>query len=188
MKKVLLIILGLVVAFVAIVLIIASTKPNSFQVKRTVSIQAKPEMIYPFIVDFHKWNAWSPFDKLDPDMKRIFSGPESGEGSMYSWNGNKKAGAGAMEIEKADVPSKVTIKLDFLKPFKSQNMIEFSLVPNGELTDVTWAMYGPSPFMSKVMQVFISMDKMVGKDFETGLHNIKVVAEKSNTNSSALNN
>jgi len=115
---------------------------------------------------------------MDPAMQRTYSGPESGKGSVYEWEGNNKVGKGRMEIIDAPPPSKVAIKLDFLKPFEAHNTAEFTLVPKGDATDVTWAMHGPSPFIAKVMSVFMSMDCMVGKDFEAGLTNLKAAAEQ----------
>jgi carbon monoxide dehydrogenase subunit G len=157
---------------------IAATKPNTFRVQRATSIQAPPEKIFPFINDFHSWGAWSPWEKIDPAMKRTHSGVASGEGAVYEWDGNNKVGKGRMEIMNAQPPAKVTIKLDFLKPFEGHNIAEFTLVPQGGSTDVTWVMHGPSRFITKVIQVFISMDAMIGKEFEKGLADLKGVAEK----------
>jgi carbon monoxide dehydrogenase subunit G len=114
---------------------------------------------------------------MDPEMKRTYSGVASGKGAVYAWQGNSKVGEGRMEISDTSPPSKVTIKLDFVKPFEAHNIAEFTLEPKGDSTSVTWTMHGPSPYMAKVMGVFVSMDKMIGKDFETGLANLKTVAE-----------
>jgi len=172
------IIVIVVAVLVATILGFAMTKPDSFSVRRKTSIQAPPDKIYPFIDDFHKWNSWSPWEKLDPAMNRTHSGAASGKGAVYEWDGNSKVGKGRMEITDVSPPSRVTIKLDFLKPFEGHNIAEFTLEPQGDSTDITWAMRGPAPFLSKVMQVFISMDKMIGKDFESGLANLKSIAEK----------
>ncbi|MEO8034498.1 MAG: SRPBCC family protein [Acidobacteriota bacterium] len=174
----LLIILLVIVLVIAVILVIAATKPAVFRVERRASIMAPPEKIFPLINDFHNWPAWSPWEKLDPDMKRTFSGSASGPGAAYAWEGNSKAGAGRMEITEAIPSSKILIKLDFLKPFEAHNTIEYTLERQGSATNVNWAMYGPSPFVSKVMQVFMSMDRMIGKDFEAGLSNMKAAAEK----------
>ena len=172
-------IIGIViVVLLAGVLALAATKPDSFRVERTTSIKAPPEKIFPYIDDFHRWGAWSPFEKLDPAMRRRLGGAESGEGAVYEWEGNSQAGKGRMEIVESTPPSKVSIKLDFLKPFESHNTADFTLVPNGDSTRVTWAMYGPNVFLGKVMSVFVSMDDMIGKDFEAGLANLKTVAER----------
>ena len=166
----------IVVVLIAAILGYAMTMPDSFRVQRTTSIKAPPEKIFSIINDFHRWGSWSPWEKIDPEMKRTFSGAASGKGAAYAWQGNSKVGEGRMEIADTS-PSKVTIKLDFMKPFEAHNTAEFTLEPKGDSTNVTWAMYGPSEFITKVMGVFVSMDKMVGKDFETGLANLKAVAE-----------
>jgi hypothetical protein len=166
-----------VVVVVAAVLGFAMTKPDSFDVQRTTSIKAPPEKIFPLINDFHSWGSWSPWEKLDPAMKRTHSGAESGKGAVYEWDGNKNVGKGRMEITDAST-SKVTIKLDFLKPIEGHIIAEFTLEPQGDSTNVTWSMRGPAPFISKVIQVFMSMDSMIGKEFDTGLTNLKSIAEK----------
>jgi uncharacterized protein YndB with AHSA1/START domain len=172
-------IIGIVaVVVIAAVLVLAATKPDSFRVERRASIKGPPEKIFGLINDFHNWRSWSPWEKMDPAMQRTYSGPESGKGSVYEWEGNNKVGKGRMEIIDAPPPSKVAIKLDFLKPFEAHNTAEFTLAPKGDATDVTWAMHGPSPFIAKVMSVFMSMDRMVGKDFEAGLANLKAAAEQ----------
>ncbi|MGA7489083.1 MAG: SRPBCC family protein [Xanthobacteraceae bacterium] len=170
---------GLVVVVIAgAVLVLAATKPDTFRVERTASIKAPPEKIFAFLDDFHRYPAWSPYEKLDPAMKRTYSGAGNGKGAVYAWESNGKAGVGRMEIAQASSPSKVAINLDFVKPFEARNIVEFTLEPNGESTNVTWAMHGASPFLAKVMHVFFDMDSMVGKDFETGLANLKALAER----------
>jgi uncharacterized protein YndB with AHSA1/START domain len=156
----------------------AVTRPNTFQVKRTQSIEAPPDRIFALIEDYHQWAAWSPYEKLDPTMKKTFSGAERGRGAVYNWAGNNKAGEGRMEIVDAVSPRLVKIKLDFLKPFEGHNTAEFTVDAKGGSTEVTWAMYGPMPFMFKLMSIFFNMDKMLGKDFSEGLTNLKAIAEK----------
>jgi uncharacterized protein YndB with AHSA1/START domain len=172
------IILIALAVLIAAVLGLAVTKPDTFRIQRAVTIKAPPEKIFAVINDFHNWTSWSPWEKLDPAMKRTHSGAASGKGAIYEWQGNSKVGEGRMEILDTTAPSKIAIKLDFIKPFEGHNTAEYTLVPQGEMTNVTWAMYGPTPFISKLMQVFISFDKMIGKDFEEGLANLKAVAEK----------
>ena len=167
-----------VVVLVAAVLVFAATRPDTFRVERTATIKAPPEKIFPFITDFHSWDSWSPWEKMDPAMKRTYSGAASGKGAAYAWEGNSKVGEGRMEITESSPPSKVTIKLDFVKPIEGHNTAEFTLEPKGDSTNVTWAMYGPSPYIAKLIGVFVSMDNMIGKEFETGLANLKTVAEK----------
>jgi hypothetical protein len=166
------------VVVVAAVLLFAATKPDAFRVQRSISVKAPPEKVFALINDFHSWGLWSPFEKLDPSMKKTYSGAGNGTGAVYEWEGNSKSGAGRMEILQTTVPSKVTVKLDFIKPFEGHNTAEFTMEPQGNSTNVTWAMYGASPYIAKVMTLFFSMDKVVGKDFETGLSNIKALAEK----------
>ncbi|MFO0698189.1 MAG: SRPBCC family protein [Nitrospira sp.] len=163
---------------IATILIYAATKPNTLRVQRVATINAPPETIFSFITDFHQWLAWSPWEKLDPALKRTYGGAPSGKGALYEWEGNNQVGQGRMEITDTSPPSKVLIKLDFMKPFEAHNTAEFTLAPNGNSTDVTWAMYGPQPYMTKVMSLFFSMDKMVGGQFEQGLTNLKTVTEK----------
>jgi uncharacterized protein YndB with AHSA1/START domain len=168
-----------IVAAVVIVLVYAATRPDTFRIARTTTINAPPDRIFAFIGDFRKWPAWSPYEKMDPAMTRVMSGPATGVGSVYEWNGNKKVGQGRMEVIQTAPPAKIAIKLDFFKPFEAHNTAEFVLEPKGGATNVTWAMHGPSPFMVKVMGIFCDMDKMVGKDFETGLTNLKAAAESA---------
>ena len=174
MKKLL---IGLVV-IVAVVLGLALMQPNTFSVSRSATIKAPPERIIGYLNDFHQWPAWSPWEKLDPAMQRTFGGAPSGQGAVYSWSGNDEVGQGRMEITESAPPSKVVIKLDFIKPFQSSSVTTFALQPQGGSTVVTWTMTGPSLFVTKVMGVFFSMDKMIGKDFEQGLAQLKEVAEK----------
>ena len=168
----------IVILLIAAVLAFAATKPDSFRVQRAASIKAPPEKIFPFINDLRNFGAWSPYEKKDPAMKRSFSGPASGKGAVYEWDGDKNVGQGRMEIADTAPPSKVTIKLDFVRPFEAHNLVEFTLAPKGDATDVTWAMQGPTPYVAKLMHVFFDMDSMVGKDFEAGLANLKSLAEK----------
>ena len=167
-----------VVVAIAGILIFAATKPDTFAVQRSTNIKAPPDKIFPLINDFKRWDAWSPWEKKDPAMKRSYGPTTSGKGAHYAWEGNNDVGQGSMDITESVPPSKVALKLDFVKPFEGHNVVDFTLVPKGEMTDVTWSMSGPAPFMSKVMQVFVNMDRMIGKDFEAGLASLKAAAEK----------
>jgi uncharacterized protein YndB with AHSA1/START domain len=178
MLKIIGIVAGVVVVLVAGVLVYATTRPDAFRVERTASIKAPPDRIFALINDFRSWGSWSPYEKLDPNMKRSLSGAPSGMGAVYAWESEGKAGAGRMEITDASPPSKVAIKLDFTKPFEGHNWAEFTLDPKGDTTTVTWAMHGPSPYVAKVLGIFVDMDRMIGRDFETGLANLKTLAEK----------
>jgi hypothetical protein len=171
-------ILVVVAVLIAGILVFAATKPDTFRVQRSISIKAPPDKIFSNIDDFHRWGAWSPYEIKDPAMKRTLSGAASGKGAVYEWDGDSNVGKGRMEITASTPPLKDTIKLDFVKPFEGHNIAEFTLEPKGDVTNVTWAMYGPAPFLSKVMQVFVNMDTMIGKDFEAGLASLKALAEK----------
>ena len=168
----------IVAVLLAGILIFAATRPDTFRVQRSTSIKAPPERIFPLINDLQRWGAWSPYEKRDPAMKRTFGATTAGKGAVYEWDGDKNVGQGRMEISDTSPPSKVTIRLDFLRPFEAHNMVEFTLAAKGDYTDVTWAMQGPVPYPAKVIHVFFDMDSMVGKDFETGLANLKSISEK----------
>ena len=163
---------------IAILLILAATKPDTFTVRRATTVKAPPERIFPLINDFHQWGTWSPYETKDPAMKRTYSGTASGKGAVYAWQGNKNVGSGRMEILDSSVPSKIVIKLDFFTPFEGHNTAEFTMLPQGDVTNVTWLMHGPVPFMAKIMHVLMNIDRMVGKDFEIGLANLKRLTEK----------
>ena len=181
MLEIIAIIAAVLVIAVAVVLILAANKPPTFSVRRAATVRAPPESIFPLISDFHRWGSWSPYEHKDPAMKRNYSGAKSGRGAIYAWDGNKNVGSGRMEILDAQAPSKIVIKLDFFTPFEGHNTAEFTMMPQDgsrQITDVTWLMHGPAPLMSKLMQVFINIDHMIGKDFEVGLANLKSLAEK----------
>lgn len=178
MKKVVQGAVVFILAFVLCVLGLAALQPSSFEVKRSIHLQAPADKVYPLLVDFQKFGDWSPWDKLDPAMQRTFQGPASGPGAVYAWKGNDQVGEGRMEITEVALNQSVTIKLDFLTPFESHNTTVYTLKNEGSGTTVTWAMSGPSTFATKVMTLFVSMDAMVGPDFERGLANLKVLAEK----------
>src|ERR1035438_9876344 len=151
----------------------AATRPDTFRVQRTQSMQAPPERIFDLIDDFHNWASWSPYEKLDIAMKKTFSGAARGKGAVYAWAGNSKAGEGRMEILNATPASRITIKLDFLKPFEGHNTAEFTLDSRGGSTDVTWAVYGPQPFMFKLMSIFLDMDKMRSEEHTSELQSLR---------------
>ncbi|MEO8558122.1 MAG: SRPBCC family protein [Rhodospirillales bacterium] len=150
---------------------------KNFRVERSINIAAPAEKIFPLIEDFYAWTSWSPYEDRDPNLQRSYGTITRGQGATYAWQGNKNVGSGSMEILQA-APSRIMIDLKFLKPFKAHNQAEFTLQPNGNTTRVTWGMTGPASLMMRVMGLFMNMDKMIGKDFETGLANLKVMAEK----------
>jgi uncharacterized protein YndB with AHSA1/START domain len=175
-----------IVGIVVVVLIIgvagvvayASTRPDSFRVQRSASIKAPADKVFPLIDDYRNWTQWSPYENRDPEMKRTYSGAPAGKGAKYAWEGNKNVGTGEMEIIDTAPPRKVLIKLDFMKPFEAHNVAEFTLEPQGDSTNVTWAMQGPVPLIGKLMHMVMDMDKMIGTDFAAGLEKMKAVAEK----------
>ena len=174
-----LIALIVVLLLIVAVLIIAAMRPDQFRIERSASIKAPPQRIFPFINDLQRWQSWSPYEKKDPAMQRTFEGPSSGPGAAYGWNGNKNIGSGRMEISESTPSSLVRLKLEFFTPFQASNTAEFVLEPQGDTTRVIWAMQGRSPFMSKLMGVVFNIDKMVGKDFEEGLLNLRTLTERS---------
>lgn len=166
-----------VVAVIAILIFVAM-KPATYHVERSTTIATTADKISPLLDDFHNWDQWSPWAKLDPNMRVTYSGAPAGQGAVYEWEGNSKVGKGRMEIV-AVQPTLTSIKLDFLSPFASHNQTNFVLVSQGPTTLVTWTMDGPNTFASKLMSLFVSMDKMIGKDFDSGLSQLKSAAEKS---------
>jgi uncharacterized protein YndB with AHSA1/START domain len=172
------IVLGLAIA---VILILAVMKPATFRVERKAAIGAPAEKLFGLISDFHQWRSWSPWENRDPELKRTYSGAERGKGAVYAWDGNKNIGAGRMEILDT-APSQILIRIDFERPFEAHNKVEFTLTPQADATNrgtiVTWAMHGPAPFMFRVMQVVMNMDKIVAKDFVAGLANLRKVAEQ----------
>ncbi|WP_323122111.1 SRPBCC family protein [Burkholderia alba] len=165
-----------VAAAVAVLLLYAAARPDSFRVERSVRIRATPEQIFPYIVDLRRFNTWNPFARKDPALSGQYGAVTVGNGASYAWTSDR-IGSGRMEITGFDQPSQVTMKLDFLKPFEAHNVAEFTLRPDGDATVVTWAMHGQSPYLGRLVQVFFSMDKMVGGDFEAGLGNLKALAQ-----------
>jgi hypothetical protein len=178
MFEIIAIIAVIIAIAIAAVLILAATKPNTLRVQRATSIRAPADRIFPMINDFRQWRTWSPYENKDPAMNRTYEGAGSGKGAVYAWDGNNNVGSGRMEILETAVPSKITIKLDFFKPFEGHNTAEFTMLPQGDVTNLTWTMSGPAVFMSKLMQVFMNLDHMIGRDFEVGLANLKKLAEK----------
>ena len=170
------IVIGLAVVIAAI-LIAANFQPDSFTVQRSTTIKAPPEKIFAQINDFHNWGAWDPWAKLDPSMKTTLSGAPNGKGAVYEWSGSGQVGQGRMEITESTPPSKVAIQLNFIKPMAGQDTAIFTLQPQGDSTQVTWAMDGKVPFIGKIFHLFMNMDKMVGSQFEKGLNDMKSVAE-----------
>jgi Polyketide cyclase / dehydrase and lipid transport len=172
-RKILIGVAGLIV----LLLIVIVTRPSTFHVERSITMAAPPENAFAQVNDFHAWPAWSPWEKLDPQMKRTHEGSPAGVGAKYSWVGNDQVGEGRMTIEKSEKPSIVAIKLEFLKPFESTSTTTFTFAPTAQGCKVTWAMDGENNFMAKAASLFMDMDKMIGADFEKGLAAMKTAAE-----------
>lgn len=170
--------LGILFLLLTGILLFASIQPDDFRVTRQIRIHAAPEEAYTLVNNLRRWSDWSPWEKLDPAMKRTYSLKEEGVGAVYGWSGNGEVGAGSMQIVEATSPRSILFKLDFTSPMKAHNMTLFNFQSQGEFTDVTWTMYGPYTYVGKVMSIFLTMDDMVGKDFEKGLSNLKQMAEK----------
>lgn len=168
----------IVIAIIAIIAIRAAFIAGEYRVERSIVVQAPPEQVFPLLNDFQRFASWSPWQKLDPAMATQVSTPSAGKGAVYEWRGNSEAGAGRMEILESTPAQRVRVKLNRLTPFETESTFDYTLAPSGTGTKVTWAMHGPSTFPTKVMQVFVPMDEMVGGDFERGLAAIKAVAEK----------
>jgi Polyketide cyclase / dehydrase and lipid transport len=158
-------------------LIFAATRPNSFRVERSVQIEVAPEVVFSNINDFNKWTAWSPWENIDPALKRQYSGAAKGKGAVYSWVGNGQVGSGRMQIVESVPFTAIQINIDFTAPFTASNVIDFSLTKRGDITEVNWAMSGPQPFLSKLMGLVFNMDKVVGSQFATGLAQLKLISE-----------
>lgn len=157
----------------------ASTKPDVFRFERSVTIAAAPDKIHPLINDMHRFNTWNPFNKKDPAMKTRYHGPAAGPGAAYDFDGNGDVGKGSIRIVEPSAPGNVSMQLDMLEPMKANNRIDFRLQPEGAGTRVTWSMHGPTPLLAKVLHTLIDMDKMMGKEFDAGLADLKALAERA---------
>ncbi len=167
----------ILIALLIALLIFAATRPDSITIRRALEIKAPPERIYAVIEDFHHWPSWAPQDRMDPTMQRSYGGPEKGPGAFSEWTSSGHAGSGRMAITDAAAPSRITVTVDFVKPFKAQNINEFILEARTGATRLTWSMQGSQPFMAKVMGIFLDMDRMLGRHFEAGLQALRALAE-----------
>lgn len=164
-------------AVIAVFVVVVSLQPSTFRVTRSATLAAPPTVVHALVNDFHSWDAWSPWAKIDPAMKTAFEGPTSGPGATYSWSGNNDVGAGRMTIIESRPSELFRIKLEFLKPFAATNTTDFTFKSEGNQTTVTWAMFGDQNFLAKAFGLFVDCDKMIGADFEKGLASMKTVAE-----------
>jgi uncharacterized protein YndB with AHSA1/START domain len=177
LMKTLIVIAALLVVFA----IIVATRPSEFRIVRSATIAAPPELVFAQVNDFRAWQAWSPWEKKDPNLKRTYEGPPAGRGAVYAWAGNKEVGEGRMTLTESRPAELIRIQLEFLKPFAATNKSEFTFTPrgDGEQTDVTWSMTGHNGFLAKAFCMFMDMDKLVGSDFEKGLASMKTVTEST---------
>lgn len=173
LKNILIGVAAVVLLFVAVVVM----QPSTFRITRTATIAAPPEAVFAQVNDLHKWPAWSPWVKLDPEMKITYEGAPAGTGAIHTWSGNKDVGEGRLTITESHPNDLIRMKLEMLKPFAATNAVEFSFKPEGSQTVVTWSMTGESNFFAKAIHLFMDVDKMVGGDFEKGLAQLKTVAE-----------
>jgi len=171
-------VVAVAVLVVLAILVIAAFRTGTIQILRSRSIQAPPDKVFAWIDDFHNWKQWAPQDVEDPAMTRTFSGPEHGLGAASEWSGSGNSGKGRMLIVESEPPKRISIKVDFVKPFEAHNVNEFTLEPVGASTLVTWKMHGTNAYFMKVMGIFVNMDKVMGEHFERGLDNLKIVCEK----------
>jgi hypothetical protein len=173
LKKILIALFIIVVAF----LVVVALQPSEFRIARSTVIAAPAPRIFGQVNDFHNWEKWSPWEKRDPAMKRLYEGAPAGTGAVYRWDGNKEVGTGTMTIVESRPSELIRIKLEFLKPFRATNAAEFTFKPESDRTAVTWSMTGNNNFIAKAVHLFINIDKMVGDDFDRGLAQMKQVAE-----------
>lgn len=173
LKRILLVIVAVVLAFIGYV----ALQPSTFSIERSAIVVAPVERVFGEVNDFHNWQQWSPWAKLDPDAKATFEGPASGEGAIFRWAGNEKVGEGSMKVLESRPNEHIKIRLDFVKPWAGTNATDFSFKPDGPRTIVTWTMSGEQGFLQKAICVFMNPDKMVGEQFEKGLANLKQLAE-----------
>ena len=165
------------VVVISIVLVLAVTRPDTYEVRRTASIKAPPERIFPLINDLHAFNTWNPYEKKDPSIRGRYTGAASGKGAAYAFEGSKEVGKGSLEIVHSSPVRRVTMNLRMLAPVEASNVVDFVLEPAGDGTDVTWAMHGRVPYLARVVHLFVDVDDMVGRDFEAGLATLKGIVE-----------
>lgn len=177
MLRIVLAVLAAFAVLVGLLLGVAMTRPDTYQVQREVEIGAAPPAVFANLEDFKRWRDWSPWEKLEPGMQRTYAGAEHGVGASYTWQGDK-VGSGTMTVTEASAPQRLAIKLAFVKPFEETSLQQFALTPTAAGTRVRWSMHGPLRLGGRVMSLFTDMDKIIGRDFETGLTQLKQLCEK----------
>jgi hypothetical protein len=174
------IVIGVVAVFALLLIgfvVVVAMQPADFRITRSTKVAAPADAVFPHVNDLSQWRAWSPWENLDPDLKRTYEGPASGVGASYGWVGNSQVGEGRMTITESKANELVRIRLEFIKPFMATNITDFTFEPSGPQTTVTWTMTGQHSFMGKAMCLVMNMDKLIGKNFEDGLAKLKAVAE-----------
>jgi hypothetical protein len=179
MRRAILVILAAIVGIVALFLIVVALQPSEYHVTRTTTIDAAPAVVFAHVNDFHKWDDWSPWAKLDPDVKATYQGPDDGEGAVFRWAGNDKVGEGSMTIVESKPHERIDIELEFIKPMEGKADVDFQFEPQGDQTVVTWGMHGKNDFVGKAFCLFMDMDAMIGGDYEQGLANLKRAVEEA---------
>lgn len=177
-KKLILGVLAIIILAIAVFCVAVAMQPNELKITRSATIEAPPEKVFEQVNDFNKWAAWSPWEKLDPAMKKEITGSPSGKGASYYWIGNDDVGEGRMTIAESHPSDHIKIDLEFMKPFAQKSVNDFVFKADGDKTNVTWTMSGQSNFLSKAFGLIMDMDKMIGADFEKGLAQMKNIAEK----------
>jgi hypothetical protein len=177
LKKAIMAIVAALIVVIAVFCVVVAMQPADFKITRSATMNASPDKIFEQVNDFHKWDAWSPWAKIDPAMKTTYSGPPSGTGAAYAWVGNDQVGEGKMAITASHPNEHIAIDLEFIRPFAAKNITEFTLKPEGDKTSVTWTMTGKNNFVAKAFNLVMNMDKLVGADFEKGLAQMKAITE-----------
>jgi hypothetical protein len=165
-------------AVIAVPLVVAAFRPDTFRIERRATIKAPPEKVHALINDMRAMNTWNPFNLKDPNVRGEYRGPQAGPGAQYHYAGNREVGKGSLTIVETH-PTRILMKLDVTEPMEGHNLVQFSLAPRGDATEVTWAIHGPSPYITKLVGLFMDMDKMIGREFESGLSMLKAKAEKA---------
>ncbi len=178
-KKILLTVLVALAALVVVLVVVIAVQPLEFRITRTATMSAPPEIVFAQVNDFHKWVAWSPWEEIDPALKRTYDGEPAGTGAVYSWAGNADIGEGRMTVTESRPNEVIQIKLEFLKPIAATHTAEFTFRPQGDQTEVTWSMFGHNNFLAKAISLVMDMDQMVGGEFEKGLEQLRTVVEGS---------
>ena len=177
MRRILLISAATIGAILLLAVVVIAMQPSEYRVVRTAQIAAPPEAVFAQVNDLHKWDAWSPWARLDPQVKNTFEGPTEGTGAIFKWSGNDKVGEGRLTILESRPHELIRMRLEFIRPFADTSETEFAFEPQGDKTTVAWSMAGKKDFMGKAVCMFMDMEKLLGGPFDEGLANLKAVVE-----------